>query len=38
LGKTHKRRSTNRWLFEEFKFQEDKLNSRNTLVKMINKG
>jgi hypothetical protein len=37
LGKTHRRRFTNKWSFEEFKFQEDDKNSRNTLVKMINK-
>jgi hypothetical protein len=37
LGKTHKRRFTNKWSFEEFKFQEDNKNSRNALVKIINK-
>jgi hypothetical protein len=37
LGKTHKNRFTNNWSFEEFKFQEDDKNSRNALVKMINK-
>jgi hypothetical protein len=36
-GKTHRRRFTNKWSFEEFKFQEDDKNSRNALVKMINK-
>jgi hypothetical protein len=38
LGKTHRKRFTNKWPFEEFKFQEDNKNSRNALVKMINKG
>ena len=38
LGKTHRRRCTNKWSFEEFKFQEDNKNLRNALVKMINKG
>jgi hypothetical protein len=37
LGKTHRKRFTNKWSFEEFKFQEDDKNSRNALVKMINK-
>jgi hypothetical protein len=37
LGKTQRKRFTNKWSFEEFKFQEDDKNSRNTLVKMINK-
>ena len=37
LRKTHRRRFTNKWSLEEFKFQEDNKNSRNTLVKMINK-
>jgi hypothetical protein len=37
LGKTHKIRFTNKSSFEEFKFQEDDKNSRNALVKMINK-
>jgi hypothetical protein len=37
LGKTHRRRFTNKGSFEEFKFQEDNKNSRNALVKMINK-
>jgi hypothetical protein len=37
LGKTHRKRFTNKWPFKEFKFQEDNENSRNTLVKMINK-
>jgi hypothetical protein len=37
LGKTHRRRCTNEWSFEEFKFQEDDKNSRNALAKMINK-
>jgi hypothetical protein len=38
LGKTRRRRFTNKWSFEEFKFQEDNKNSRNASVKMINKG
>jgi hypothetical protein len=38
LGKTHRKRFTNEWSFEEFKFQEDNKNSRNALAKMINKG
>jgi hypothetical protein len=38
LGKTHKRRFSSKWPFEEFKFQEDNKNLRNALVKMINKG
>jgi hypothetical protein len=37
LGKTHRKRFTNKWPFEEFKFQKNNKNSRNTLVKMINK-
>jgi hypothetical protein len=37
LGKTHRKRFTNKWLFKEFKFQEDNENLRNALVKMINK-
>jgi hypothetical protein len=37
LGKSHRRRFTNKWSLEEFKFQEDNKNLRNTLVKMINK-
>jgi hypothetical protein len=38
LGKTHRKRFTNKWPFEEFKFQEDNKNPRNALAKMINKG
>jgi hypothetical protein len=37
LGKTDKMRFTNKWSLEEFKFEEDDKNSRNALVKMINK-
>jgi hypothetical protein len=37
LGKTHRRRFTNKWSLEEFNFKEDNKISRNTLVKMINK-
>jgi len=37
LGITPRKRFTNKWPFKEFKFQEDNENSRNTLVKMINK-
>jgi hypothetical protein len=37
LGKTHRKRFTSKWSLEEFKFQEDNKNLRNTLVKMISK-
>ena len=37
LGITPRKRFTNKWPFEEFKFQEDNKNSRNALVKIINK-
>jgi hypothetical protein len=37
LGKTHRKRFTNKWSFEEFNFQEDNKYLRNALVKMINK-